>query len=236
MSETDKQHRSNHKAMSGAAATFSRSINLRLAATGVITALIVALGWLAYAYMELAGRHSGLQEDIAQLGTERKKTPSSPSQSPDPSQPSAPSQGTDRPPTDRPTPPDPAKYYQPSEAFIDNTTAVFNTMNTQPLEEYMAPEVTLYYNSPKPATKLAPRPATLALDYFSDAKGPWNFQLPAADIATYKATTGYNALFGKGCLTGRSATGQHIVSLCFTPEGKIHAIFMTREAPRLFRL
>lgn len=234
MSKTDKQHNTSDTS-SEATTNPSRSVYLRLAATGVAATMIVVLGWLAYAYMDLAGKHSGLQEDIAQLGAERKKTPSNPSQSPDPSRPSAPSQGTDRPPTDRPTPPDPAKYYQPSDSFIENTTAVFNTMNTQPLEGHMASEVTLYYNSPKPATKLAPRPATLALDYFSDAKGPWNFRLPAADIATYKATAGYNALFGNGCLTGRSATGQHIVSLCFTPEGKIHAIFMTREAPKLFR-
>lgn len=229
MSKTDKQHNTSDTS-SEATTNPSRSVYLRLAATGVAATMIVALGWLAYAYMDLAGKHSGLQEEITNLSSRQKKEAPS-----GPSQPSAPSQGTDRPPTDRPTPPDPAKYYQPSEAFIDNTTAVFNTMNTQPLEGHMASEVTLYYNSPKPATKLAPTPATLALDYFSDAKGPWNFRLPAADIAKYKAAAGYDALFGNGCLTGRSATGQHIVSLCFTKEGKIHDIFMTREAPKLFR-
>lgn len=229
MSKTDKQHNTSDTS-SEATTNPSRSVYLRLAATGVAATMIVALGWLAYAYMDLAGKHSGLQEEITNLSSRQKKeAPSGPSQS------STTQQGTEQSPAIKPAPPKPDEYFRPSDSFIDNTTAVFNTMNTQPLEGHIASEVTLYYNSPKPATKLAPRPATLALDYFSDAKGPWNFRLPAADIATYKATAGYNALFGNGCLTGRSATGQHIVSLCFTPEGKIHAIFMTREAPKLFR-
>ncbi|MDO4712570.1 MAG: hypothetical protein Q4B05_01545 [Candidatus Saccharibacteria bacterium] len=229
MSKTDKQHNTSDTS-SEATTNPSRSVYLRLAATGVAATMIVALGWLAYAYMDLAGKHSGLQEEITNLSSRQKREAPS-----GPSQPSTTQQGTEQSPVIKPAPPKPDEYFRPSDSFIENTTAVFNTMNTQPLEGHMAPEVTLYYNSPKPATKLAPRPATLALDYFSDAKGPWNFRLPAADIAKYKATAGYDALFGNGCLTGRSATGQHIVSLCFTKEGKIHDIFMTREAPKLFR-
>lgn len=93
----------------------------------------------------------------------------------------------------------------------------------------MASQVSLYYNSPELATTTGPTGATLSLDYFSDASPPWSFSLPKELINHYKTRPGFEKLFGDGCLTGRSVNAGHIVSLCFTEEGKIHSIFLCRE-------
>ena len=123
--------------------------------------------------------------------------------------------------------------FVPTTEFVDNTTAVLNTLNTEPLLAYMQDRVEIYYNSTTPDVSLDAVSAANTLLYFSDATTPWNLKLSQNEIDHYKNTPGFEKLFGPGCLSGHSADANHIVSFCFTADGKIHSIFLGRE-PEIF--
>lgn len=125
--------------------------------------------------------------------------------------------------------PTPAKSNLPDKDTIENIKAVLNTMNTQPMESYMAPKVNIHYNSPNPATSLEVTPATLSMDYLSDAKTPWTFPLSDSEKAKYASKAGFENLFDSNCLVGRSANSEHLVSFCYNEDIKIHTIFYSRD-------
>ena len=181
---------------------------LQLVTVGVMAVLVVAVAWLAYAYMEINQNNAKLQEEITSL--KAKITSSS-----------------DKPVKPAPSPAPEEAYFKPDDQLVENITAVFDTANTQPLEGHMASQVTLYDDSTNVAEK-NPVGATLAVADFlqkTDARG-WNFQLSADEIAKYKAESGHDKSFGNGCLTGHDQTKTHVASLCFTAEGKIHSIIL----------
>lgn len=128
----------------------------------------------------------------------------------------------------KPTP-TPTKSNLPDNDTIENIKAVLNTMNTQPMEFYMAPKVNIHYNSPTPATSLEVTPATLSMDYLSDAKTPWTFPLSDSEKAKYASKAGFENLFDSNCLVGRSANSGHLVSFCYNEDIKIHTIFYSRD-------
>lgn len=135
---------------------------------------------------------------------------------------------------DKPAPsPTPAPApFKPSADMIENITAILSTVNTQPFEGYVADEVTLYYESAKPAATLKDKTQIAGtLQYFDDAKTPWDLNLSQTTIDHYKSK--FPSLFGDDCLAGHSADAGHVVSFCFTQEGKIHSIFFCRD-PRIF--
>lgn len=131
--------------------------------------------------------------------------------------------------------PTPTNTYRPSANLIENIKAALDTMNTQPIEGYMANNPVLYYANDgkvsEPHTSESPTAATLALDYFLDAKTPWNLNPTAQEIATFKQKINLDAkYFGESCIIGRSANKKHLVSLYFNNNGKIEAIIMSRTA------
>lgn len=192
---------------------------LQLVAVGVMAVLVVAVAWLAYAYGELNQSNARLQEEVTSLKT--KTTPS-------PDKPTVP--------TSNPTPaPEPADdYYKPDAATLENIKAIFETMNTQPIEGYLANSVTLYQNSATPwKTTSSKSEVALSLDMLGGHSQQWNFNLPEAEINRLKSQAGFEKLFGGGCLTGRTASGNSIVSLCFSKEGKIRSILMCNK-PSIF--
>jgi len=179
---------------------------------GIVGVLLVgALGFMIWQNNELTKENNKLEQENANLQAEKEALTS----------------------TTKPTPaPIPETAFKPSAEMVENIKAVFDTMNTQPMEGYLADEVELYYASAEPATKLKDRVQIVgSLQYFSDAKTPWNFSLSKKEIAKYENK--FDKLFGDGCLAGRSADGGQIVSLCFTKEGKIHSIFLCRD-PKVF--
>jgi len=181
--------------------------------------LVVAVAWLAYAYGELNQSNARLQEEVTSLKT--KATPS-------PDKPTVP--------TPNPTPaPEPADdHYKPDAATLENIKAIFETMNTQPIEGYLANSVTLYQNSATPwKTTSSKSEVALSLDMLGSHSQQWNFNLPEAEINRLKSQAGFEKLFGGGCLTGRTASGNSIVSLCFSKEGKIRSILMCNK-PSIF--
>ncbi len=125
--------------------------------------------------------------------------------------------------------PTPAKSNLPDKDTIENIKAVLNTMNTQPMESYMAPKVNIHYNSPTPDTSQEVTPATLSMDYLSDAKTPWTFPLSDSEKAKYASKAGFENLFDSNCLVGRSANSGHLVSFCYNEDIKIHTIFYSRD-------
>lgn len=195
----------------------NRQRYLQLVTIGVMAVLVVAVAWLIYAYTEVNQSNAKLQEEITNLKT-KITTPS------------------DKPKTPTPTPPpDPADdYYKPDAATLENIKAIFETMNTQPIEGYLASSVTLYQNSATPwKTTSNKTEVALSLDMLGSHSQQWNFNLPESEINRLKSKAGFEKLFGGGCLTGRTAAGSSIVSLCFSKDGKIHSILMGNN-PSIF--
>lgn len=92
----------------------------------------------------------------------------------------------------------------------------------KPIEGYLASSVTLYQNSATPWKATSNKTeVALSLDMLGSHSQQWNFNLPEAEINRLKSKAGFEKLFGGGCLTGRTAASNSIVSLCFSKDGKI---------------
>ena len=202
-------------------------VNYRLISQLVLIVIATgALVCLAWQNQQLNQQNQQLNTEITELRKTAKKptNPATPNNTQQPGNtPNQPGTQPDHPGDD---------FFKPSNDLIDNFTAILNTLNTQPLEGYLADEVKLFYASNTPATTLTNKARiTKSLEYFSDAKIPWNFRLPSDHLAHYQKK--FDKLFDKGCLAGASADVGHVVSFCFNKEGKIHSIFLCRD-PRVF--
>lgn len=217
----------------------TKKANYQLISQLILLVVVVsALAWSIWQNQQISHQNQQLRDEIAELKKAQQTKPKSetpatpqqpnqnPSTNPQNNQPTQPSQ-----PNHKPQPPV-DKPFKPSAAMIDNITAILNTLDTRPIEGYLAGEVKLFYTSNTPATTLTDKiRIAKSLEYFSDAKIPWDFRLTNERIARYKKK--FNKLFGDGCLTGSSADAGHVVSFCFNKEGKIHSIFFCRD-PRVF--
>jgi len=110
-------------------------------------------------------------------------------------------------------------------ALKENIKAVFDTMNTQPMESYMAPTVRVIIAASEGIGDRTPAQAVSDLNYFSSATAPWDFDLPAATLSSYGSDMYYGSYFGENTLVGKAASSQ-IVSMHFNADGKIDVIFM----------
>lgn len=214
----------------------AQKINYLLIGQGALVVVVTgALAWSIWQNQQISHHNQQLRDEIAKLKkaqqtqpkSETPTTPQQPNQNPSTNpQNNQPTQSNQKPqpPVDTP--------FKPSAAMIDNITAILNTLDTRPIEGYLASEVKLFYTSSTPATTLTDKTRVAkSLEYFSDAKIPWDFRLTNERIARYKKK--FDKLFGDGCLTGLSADAGHVVSFCFNKEGKIHSIFFCRD-PRVF--
>lgn len=112
-----------------------------------------------------------------------------------------------------------------TDALKENIKAVFDTMNTQPMESYMAPTVRVIIAASEGIGDRTPAQAVSDLNYFSSATAPWDFDLPAATLSSYGSDMYYGQYFGENTLVGKATSGQ-IVSMHFNTDGKIDVIFM----------
>lgn len=192
-------------------------IRILIIATGLL--LVGALSFFIWHSTKLTEENNRLKAEKNEIETKKKeKSPNS--------------QGSTKTPAATPTPAPAEPAFRPSDAMIENIAAILNTMNTQPFEGYAANEVSLYYASNEPSVTLNDKTQIAkSLEYFSDAKEPWDLKLPSDIIARYKKK--FDKLFGDGCLAGHSADATHVVSFCFNKEGKIYSIFLCRD-PRVF--
>ena len=204
-----------------------KKVNYRLIGRLVlIIAMASGLIWLVWQNQQLHQQNRRLNDEAVQLKNQIKKqttlkTPGDIKQ---------PGRET---PSDTQKPDQPAANpFKPSTEVINNITAILNTLDTRPLEGYLADEVKLFYASSTPATVLTNKTRIAkSLEYFSDAKTPWDLRLPAEQIARYRKK--FDTVFSENCLVGASADAGHVVSFCFTKEGKIYSIFLCRD-PRVF--
>lgn len=116
-------------------------------------------------------------------------------------------------------------------ALQENVAAALNTMNTAALEGYMADSVFVVYAASEYAGNRTPSEAVADLDYLSSATAPWDFNLDAATLASYKAGF-YADYFGDGYLVGKS-TDDYVVSFRVDADGNIDQIFIAANADLL---
>lgn len=200
--------------------------------TLLIIAVLGGLAWSIWQNQQTSQQNQQLRNEL----TELKKTAQTQTKTEVPG--STQQSGQNQPPAQQPNqssqsqqPQKPQKptdnHFKPSDSLIDNVTAVFNTMNTQPLQGYMSNSVKVYKDSAdNPTIYTDPVQAVLSIDYVPAGQQPWNFRL--TDYKLHKTKQHFAKFFEKGCLFGRSSQGL-IVSLCFTPEGKIHTMLLCKD-------
>lgn len=119
-----------------------------------------------------------------------------------------------------------ATSVKPSASALENIKAAFVSKNTAALEGYMAPSVYVVYAASEFAGNKTPTEAVKAMDYVnSGAVAPWNFNLDAATLASYKKGF-YGKYFNDTTLVGRSSNG-YVVAVNFDSSGKINGIFVS---------
>lgn len=120
---------------------------------------------------------------------------------------------------------------QPSADTLENIKASITSGNTAALEGYMAASVNVILAASEAYGPQTPTQAITDLQYLDNATDPWDFALPAATLASYKAG-GYSAYFTDDALVGQSAD-KYLISFQFDSSGKINGIFMTNNADAL---
>ena len=79
---------------------------------------------------------------------------------------------------------------------------------------------------------VGPVDAVIALDYIHPGAGTWEWNLPEATIAGYRASEYYSDLFPPDVIVGRSSEGPVVA---FSPDGdRIDAILMAIDEQLLF--
>lgn len=112
-----------------------------------------------------------------------------------------------------------------------NIKDAISSKNYAALEGYMAASVNVVFAASEKGGPVTPAQAVSDLDYLNSATSPWNFALPAATLASYKAG-GYGKYFGAETYVGRSAN-DYVVSFDFNCSTKIDVIFITGNADLL---
>lgn len=126
--------------------------------------------------------------------------------------------------------------YIPDAKLTEHVKAVLDTMDTHPIEGYMAEKPLVIYANDGEVFNLytsSPFDAVRTLEYLSDARKPWSFANSNEEMAKYEKFGFDKKYLGKNCLIGHSYNGQHFVSLCFNLEKKIETIVMSRTADKL---
>lgn len=105
-------------------------------------------------------------------------------------------------------------------ALDSQNTAVFSTYTTNPVKFVIA--------ASEFGASITPDEAALELNYTHTATGPWDFNLPAATLSAYAASSSYGQYFGDGMFVGRAASGM-VLSFDFDCSGKVKQIFVAAD-------
>jgi hypothetical protein len=178
----------------------------------VIVLLLLALGWAAWQWWLCTDHHKQTEDEKKQLQTQidglkkeleaAKKT-------------SASSSGSTT----------PCTVGTASQSLKDNISSAINTKNTAALEGYMASAVTVVLAASEKGGTETPAQATQSVEYTFNGTAPWDFNLSAATLSSYKAGF-YKQYFPDGAYVGKAAN-EHIVSFGFDCNNKINLIFMS---------
>jgi Tfp pilus assembly protein PilV len=118
-----------------------------------------------------------------------------------------------------------------SAALKENTAASISSDNTAALEGYMTSSVTVVIAASEKGGSESAVQAIKDLDYLSSATDPWDFNLDAATLTSYKNGF-YGQYFGTNVIVGKSADG-HVVAFGVNNAGKIDTVFMASNASLL---
>jgi hypothetical protein len=113
---------------------------------------------------------------------------------------------------------------KPSAATIENIKASITSGNTAALEGYMAPTVHVVIAASEGVGDRTPTQAVSDLSYLNNATDPWNFDLPAATLTSWRAGS-YASYFPTDAVVGKSAN-DYVISFTFNSSGKISGVFM----------
>ena len=124
-----------------------------------------------------------------------------------------PSESASESPTPSPTPtesespePDPDESGL-SASDRENLIAAVETGNTAAIEGYLSSPVNYILAASECCGLISPADAVANLSYLSGATPPWDFNLPAATVDSWRASIYYGYLFPFDLVVGRSADG-----------------------------
>lgn len=110
-----------------------------------------------------------------------------------------------------------------SQEQIDNMIDAVGSGNYAALEDYLANPVKVIIAASEGLGDRTPMQALTDLKYLDDS-GTWNFDLPAATLAAYRAGD-YKQYFPTKAIIGKSSEGK-VVAFGFNSEAKINLIFL----------
>jgi hypothetical protein len=125
-----------------------------------------------------------------------------------------------------PTTPEVAKTACPdvTDTFRENISAAVSSRNYAALLGSMTDPVTVVYAASEFGGPKTPAEAVAAMDYLNNGTAPWDFSLPAATLAAYRAGD-YKQYFPAGAYIGKSSDGV-MVSFGFKCD-KINLLFIS---------
>ncbi len=119
-----------------------------------------------------------------------------------------------------------------AQSLKDNIKDAINSKNTAALQGYMASSVKVVIAASEKGGSESAADAVTDLNYLMSATGPWNFDLPAPTITSYRGGFYGHDYFGVNAYVGKAASEQ-VVSFDFDSCGKINQIFMAASADLL---
>lgn len=111
-----------------------------------------------------------------------------------------------------------------SAALKENIAAAISSKNTAALEGYMASSVSVVIAGTEKGGAESAAQAVADLAYLNNATSPWDFNLSAATLTSFKNGF-YGNYFGDNTYAGQSAN-KYVVSFEVNSSGKISIIFM----------
>ncbi len=121
---------------------------------------------------------------------------------------------------------------RPTAAAISNIKASITSGNTAALEGYMAASVHVVIAASEGVFDHSPSAAVEDItSYLKNATDPWNFDVPAATLASWQAGA-YASYFPATAVAGE-ATNHYVISFTFDTTGKISGVFMAANSDLL---
>jgi hypothetical protein len=118
-----------------------------------------------------------------------------------------------------------------TQELKDNIRDAVSSKNLAALASYMTDPVTVILAASEGLGPRTPDQAVTDMEYINMGTAPWDFNLPAATIATYEAGF-YKDYFDNNTVVGKSAN-KYVVSVDFDDCAKINKVFMTGSEDQL---
>lgn len=122
-------------------------------------------------------------------------------------------------------------FAEPSQMLKNTIADAISSKNTAALEGYMASAVDVVFAASEKGGPVTPAQAVIDLNYLSGATAPWDFNLAAATLDSYKA--GYYRPYFEGAVYVGKSANEYVVAFGFDECTKINRIFVSGSADLL---